>query len=54
VALKVLPEALAPDADRLARFQCEVEVLATLNHRNIAAIHGLPGLSASRNLRERP
>jgi Tol biopolymer transport system component len=41
VALKVLPESVAADADRLARFQREAEVLATLNHPNIAAIHGL-------------
>ena len=36
VALKVLPAALASDADRLASFQREAEVLATLNHPNIA------------------
>jgi eukaryotic-like serine/threonine-protein kinase len=41
VAIKVLPEALAHDAGRLARFQREAEVLASLNHPNIAAIHGL-------------
>jgi len=41
VALKVLPEALASDAERLARLQREAEVLASLNHPNIAAIHGL-------------
>jgi serine/threonine protein kinase len=41
VAIKVLPETLAADADRLARFQREAEVLASLNHPNIAAIHGL-------------
>jgi serine/threonine protein kinase len=41
VAIKVLPEALASDAERLARFQREAEVLAVLNHPNIAAIHGL-------------
>jgi len=41
VAIKVLPEALAADAERLARFQREAEVLATLNHPNIAAIYGL-------------
>jgi len=41
VAIKVLPEAVATDADRLARFQREAEVLASLNHPNIAAIHGL-------------
>ena len=41
VAIKVLPESVAADADRLARFQREAEVLASLNHPNIAAIHGL-------------
>jgi len=41
VALKSLPAALASDPDRLARFQREAEVLAALNHPNIAAIHGL-------------
>jgi eukaryotic-like serine/threonine-protein kinase len=41
VAIKVLPVALARDADRLARFQREAEVLAALNHPNIAAIYGL-------------
>jgi eukaryotic-like serine/threonine-protein kinase len=40
VAIKVLPEALASDVDRLARFQREAEVLASLNHPNIAAIYG--------------
>ena len=41
VAIKVLPDAVASDADRLARFQREAEVLASLNHPNIAAIYGL-------------
>jgi Tol biopolymer transport system component len=41
VAVKVLPESVAGDADRLARFQREAEVLASLNHPNIAHIHGL-------------
>src|SRR4029453_7329519 len=41
VAIKVLPEAVAADADRLARFQREAEVLASLNHPNIASIFGL-------------
>jgi eukaryotic-like serine/threonine-protein kinase len=41
VAIKILPLALAADSDRLARFQREAEVLASLNHPNIAAIYGL-------------
>jgi hypothetical protein len=41
VAIKILPTSLAADHDRLARFQREAEVLASLNHTNIAAIHGL-------------
>src|SRR3990172_7463241 len=41
VAIKVLPESFAADADRLARFQREAEVLASLNHPNIAQIYGL-------------
>jgi serine/threonine protein kinase len=41
VAIKVLPEEFARDADRVARFQREAKLLASLNHPNIAAIHGL-------------
>ena len=41
VAIKVLPDEFARDADRVARFQREAKVLASLNHPNIAAIHGL-------------
>jgi Tol biopolymer transport system component len=41
VALKVLPEAFILDPDRLARFKREAQVLASLNHPNIAAIYGL-------------
>ena len=41
VAIKILPPALAGDPDRLARFQREAEVLASLNHPNIAGIYGL-------------
>jgi eukaryotic-like serine/threonine-protein kinase len=40
VALKVLPEVLARDPDRMARFKREAQVLASLNHPNIAAIYG--------------
>ena len=41
VALKVLPETFASDPERLARFQREAEVLASLNHPNIAQIYGV-------------
>ena len=41
VAIKVLPPSMVADRDRLARFQREAEVLASLNHPNIAAIYGL-------------
>jgi eukaryotic-like serine/threonine-protein kinase len=41
VAIKVLPTSVASDPDRLARFQREAEVLASLNHPHIAAVHGL-------------
>jgi eukaryotic-like serine/threonine-protein kinase len=41
VAIKVLPEAFASDAERLARFRREAQVLASLNHPHIAAIYGL-------------
>ena len=40
VALKILPAAFASDAERLARFKREAQVLASLNHPNIATIHG--------------
>ena len=41
VALKVLPDGFAADAERMARFEREARVLASLNHPNIATIHGL-------------
>ena len=41
VAIKVLPQTVSGDPERLARFQREAEVLALLNDRNIAHIHGL-------------
>src|SRR5881409_1833190 len=41
VALKILPEAFANDRDRMARFEREAQVLASLNHPNIAAIYGV-------------
>ena len=50
VALKILPEAFASDPDRLARFQREAQVLASLNHPNIAQIHGLEEADDTRAL----
>src|SRR5436190_3173558 len=41
VAIKCLPEVFATDPDRLARFEREAQMLAALNHPNIAHIHGL-------------
>lgn len=43
VAIKVLPESFAQDADRLARFTREAKTLAALNHPNIASIYGIEG-----------
>jgi eukaryotic-like serine/threonine-protein kinase len=40
VAIKVLPASFARDSERMARFEREAKVLASLNHPNIAAIHG--------------
>src|SRR5579864_6878480 len=50
VALKVLPSALAADADYMARFQREAQVLASLNHPHIATIHGLEESNGERAL----
>src|SRR5262245_21207195 len=41
VAIKILPDEFSRDADRVSRFQREAEVLASLNHPNIAAIYDL-------------
>ena len=41
VALKILPDAFADDPERLARFKREAQILASLNHPNIAALDGL-------------
>src|SRR5262249_15818186 len=46
VALKLLPDHFADDPERLARFQREAQVLASLNHPNIAQIHGLEDSTA--------
>src|SRR5262245_12797996 len=50
VAIKVLPEPLAADPDRLARFEREAQVLASLNHPHIAHIHGLEDWTTTRAL----
>ena len=50
VALKILPDAFAADPDRLARFQREAQVLASLNHPNIATIHGFENEGPTRFL----
>ncbi len=50
VALKILPEAFATDPDRLARFQREAQVLASLNHPGIAAIYGIEETDGTRAL----
>ena len=50
VALKILPDAFADDPDRLARFQREAQVLASLNHPNIGGIHGIEEAEGTRAL----
>jgi Tol biopolymer transport system component len=50
VALKILPESFTHDADRVARFRREAQVLASLNHPNIGAIYGLDEANASQFL----
>ena len=50
VAVKILPEAFLIRADRLARFQREAELLAAINHPNIAAIYGLEESGALKGL----
>jgi len=54
VAIKVLPDSLAADADRLARFTREAQVLASLNHPNIAAIYGVENRALILELVEGP
>src|SRR5262247_853461 len=50
VAIKILPEEFSRDTDRVSRFQREAEVLASLNHPNIAAIHDLEETNGTRYL----
>jgi serine/threonine protein kinase len=50
VAIKILPEEFSRDADRVRRFQREAEMLASLNHPNIAGIHDLQEANGSRYL----
>src|SRR5262245_22512349 len=50
IALKILPDAFADDADRLARFTREAQTLAALNHPHIAQVHGLEEHGAVRAL----
>src|SRR5687768_6693541 len=50
VALKILPESFATDPERLARFQREAEVVASLNHPHIAAIYGVEESGSTRAL----
>ena len=50
VALKVLPDEFASDRDRMARFEREAKVLASLNHHHIASIHGLEEAGSMRAL----
>ena len=54
VAIKILPEAFARDADRMARFTREAHVLASLNHPNIAAIYGVEERALIMELAEGP
>ena len=50
VAIKALPEAFAQDPERLARFEREARLLASLNHPNVAGIHGLEEVAGTRYL----
>src|SRR5215470_17763665 len=50
VAIKTLSDGFANDPDRLARFQREAQILASLSHSNIAAIHGLEEHDGARYL----
>src|SRR5262245_14538922 len=50
VALKILHESLARDAERMARFEREAQVLASLNHPNIATLYGVEEANGMRAL----
>ncbi len=50
VAVKILPEALATDGERLQRFEREAKVLASLNHPNVATVHGFHAVDRVRFL----
>src|SRR5437764_7485509 len=50
VAIKILPDEFSRDPDRVSRFQREAEVLASLNHQNVAAIYDLQEADGSRFL----
>src|SRR5437762_5236049 len=54
VAIKILPEAFAQDPDRMARFSREAQILASLNHPNIAAIYGIEERALVMELAEGP
>ena len=50
VALKILPDTVAADPERLGRFTREAQILASLNHPNIAAIYGIEEAEGTRAL----
>ena len=50
VAIKILPQLFTSDSDRLARFEREARVLATLNHPNIGAIYGIEAADGLRGI----
>ena len=54
VAIKVIPASLAADPDRMSRFSREAQVLASLNHPNIASVYGLEGTALVMELVEGP
>ena len=52
VAIEVLPDELAADPERIARFEREAKLLASLNHPNIASIHGFEDSDAVKALEQ--